>query len=234
MIIVGGGKVGYHLAKALLEHGHHPVIIEKKRPLCVSVANSLDIPVICGDGSTLAVLESAGVREADSLVGMAGQDEVNLVCCQVAKRIFHVKRTVARVNNPRNVEIMKQLGVDIPISSTYNVAQLVERELDTAAFKQLLSLDGGETTLSETVLPEGYELHGLRLSQIHLPEESVIVSITREGRLIIPRGNTQLLSGDKILFCARTQSLHEVSEVLKIQTGLAPQARPGQGSQPAR
>lgn len=217
VIIVGGGKVGFYLAKALMEHKHSPVVIEKSRQLCTSIANQLDVPVICGDGSILSVLESAGAREADSLVGVAGQDEVNLVCCQIAKRIFHIERTVARVNNPRNVQVMKQLGVDIPISSTYNIARLVERELDTAAIKQLMSLNGGETTLSEVELPHSYELDGLQLSQIHLPEESVIVSITRGGNLIIPRGNTQIFSGDKMIICAQTRVLHEVGEALKIQ-----------------
>lgn len=105
-------------------------------------------------------MENAGIRDCDALIGVSGQDESNLVACQLAKRYFGVERTVARVNNPKNLSVMKQLGVDIPISSTDSIARLLEHEVDTAVIKELMSLNRGEASLSELELPKNYKFHG--------------------------------------------------------------------------
>ncbi len=220
VIIVGGGKVGYYLAKTLLEHGHSPVIIEKNKEVCTHIADDLDIPVINGDGSTINVLESADILEAEALISVTGQDEDNLIACQLAKKRFHVKRTVARVNNPKNATVMKQLGVDIPISSTDNIARLLEREVDTSAIKQLVPLNRGIASLNELQIPSNYKLHGVRLSELRLPEESIIVSISRDGELIIPRGNTQILSDDKILVVVQNKVVHDLSKALCLDESI--------------
>lgn len=216
VIVVGGGKVGYYLAKTLLAHGHDPRVIEKSRELCTHLANELDVPVICGDGSLIDVLENAGVQGADALASVTGKDEDNLIVCQLAKKRFGVRRTVARVNNPKNAEVMKQLGVDIPISATDNIARLLEREIDTSAVKLLASINRGEASLSEMEIPEEYKLNGIRLSELEMPMDSIIVSITREGKLIIPRGNTQIFSGDKIVVIAKNEVVHDISEALAL------------------
>ena len=217
VIVVGGGKVGYYLTKTLLEHGHEPYVIENKRALCKNIANQLDIPVYCGDGTSIGALEGVQAQNADALIAVTGRDEDNLIACQLAKRKFGVKRTVARVNNPKNVMIMKKLGVDIPVSSTDNMARLLEREVDTAAMKQILSLNRGEASLSELEIPMGYKNHGIRLMELDLPGESVIVTITRNGELIIPRGNVQLLEGDELLVVCANTALRELSEKLGLQ-----------------
>ena len=217
VIVVGGGKIGFYLTRTLLEHGHEPVLIEKDPDVCLRVANSLDLPVIQGDGTVLDTLENAGIRGCDALIGVSGQDENNLVACQLAKRYFGVKRTVARVNNPKNLPVMKQLGVDIPISSTDNIARLLEHEVDTAVIKVLMSLNRGEASLSELELPSNYKFHGRTLSQMQLPVESIIVSIFRDGNLIIPRGNTQLLSGDRIVVMCKSQTMHELCRQLELR-----------------
>lgn len=217
IIVVGAGKVGYYLTKTLLEHGHDPHLIESDRATCSQVANELDVPIICGDGSTIDVLESAQTKNADALIAVTGRDQDNLVACQLAKKIFCVKRTVARINNPKNASAMKQLGVDIPISSTDNIARLLEREVDNAAMKQLMPLNRGEASLSELQIPIKYKLDGIRLSELLLPEESIIVSISRDGRLIIPRGNTQILSGDKVLVVCANSVIRELSRKIGLK-----------------
>ena len=217
VIVVGGGKIGFYLTQTLLEHGHEPVLIEKDPDVCLRVANSLDLPVIQGDGTVLDTLENAGIRDCDALIGVSGQDESNLVVCQLAKRYFGVERTVARVNNPKNLSVMKQLGVDIPISSTDSIARLLEHEVDTAVIKELMSLNRGEASLSELELPKNYKFHGRTLSQMQLPVESIIVSIFRDGSLIIPRGNTQLLSGDRMVVMCKSQAMHELCRLLELQ-----------------
>ncbi len=216
VIIVGGGKIGFYLSKTLLEHGHHPIVIEKHRNICEQIANQLDIPTYCGDGSSLDTLMAAGAADADVLVGVTGMDQDNLITCQVAKQKFHTPRTIARVNNPKNMEVMKQLGVDIPISSTDNIARLVEREIDVSHFRRLISLNRGEASINELVLPDDSILHGKRLMELQLPSECVIVSITRDGNFIIPRGNTQLMANDKIIFVSQNTVLHDVQMIMGI------------------
>ncbi|MEG1773595.1 MAG: TrkA family potassium uptake protein, partial [Oscillospiraceae bacterium] len=180
------------------------------------LANQLDLPVICGDGSSLGALQSAGAGDADALVSVTGADEDNLIVCQLAKRIFHLPRTVARVNNPKNTAVMKLLGVDIPVSSTDSLARVLEHEIDAAAIRQLMRLNRGESSLLELTLPQHYARHGITLSEILLPEESIVVTITRDGEMLIPRGSAQLLSGDKLLVVCRDTVVHELCRLLGV------------------
>ena len=164
--IVGGGKVGYYLAKTLLEHGHTPVLIEDDPAMCRKVADSLDLTVVCGDGTFAEVQESADVAHCSAMVAVTGRDEDNLIVCQLAKQVFKVKRTVALVNNPKNAAVLKKLGVDIAVSATDNLTHLIEREVETAAIQQLLSLAGGTASLTEVLIPQGFAHAGLSLIHI--------------------------------------------------------------------
>ncbi|MCI8650506.1 MAG: TrkA family potassium uptake protein [Anaerotruncus sp.] len=217
VIVVGGGKVGYYLTKTLLEHGHSPHLIEQNRESCSHIADELDIPVVCGDGSTIEVLDLLDARYADALIAVTGRDQDNLIACQLAKKLYQIPRTVARVNNPKNAAVMRQMGVDIPVSVTDNIAQLLEREIDTAAIRQLMSLNRGEATLSEVELPRPYALDGKRLSELDLPEESVIVSISRDGQMIIPRGNAQIFGGDRLVFICTNHTIKQFSQKLALK-----------------
>lgn len=217
IIVIGGGKVGYYLAQTLVSHGHKTQIIEKDPAVCTKIANNLDLTVVCGDGTTIDILEHVDTQSADALISVTGRDEDNLIACQLAKRRFNVPRTVARVNNPKNVEVMKKLGVDIPISSTDNIARLLEREVDTATIKQIMSLNRGNTSLSELQIPQGYKLHGKSLSEMSMPDELMIVSIIRDGEMIIPRGNSQIFSGDKILIICQNSVLHDINKILSLE-----------------
>ncbi len=211
ILIVGGGKVGYYMAKTLLDHGHEAHVLEKDAALCVQIANELDIPVTCGDGSMVEYLRAAGCGECQALVAVTGRDEVNLVTCQIAKKEFNVKRTVARVNNPKNTVILRRLGVDIVVSSTENLARILEREVETAAIRQVLSLAGGTATLMEILIPSPFKYHGKSLAEIPISQDAVIISITRAGELLIPRGNTLLCEGDKVLCVARDEAMHQLT-----------------------
>ncbi len=217
VVIVGAGKVGYYLAKTLMEHGHVPTLIDTDRTTCAFVADNLDVSVIWGDGTTTDVLKSAGTAQCDAFVSVTGQDEGNLISCQLAKQVFNVKKTIAKVNNPKNARVMRELGIDIAISSTENIASLIEHEVDTAKIKRLVAINQGEASICEAVLPPDYKLHGIRLSEIRLPSVAVIISISRGGKTIIPRGETQLLSGDKVLFLTKNDALYKVQQLLKIE-----------------
>lgn len=214
--IVGGGKVGYYLAKTLIEHHHDPTIIDIDKKNCTYLANELDVKVICGDGTQIETLNSADVKNSDSIVCVTGKDEDNLIACQLAKKIFNVKKTVAKVNNPKNASVMKSLGVDNVINSTDSIASLIEREVDTSKIKQLISLNHGESSIIEIALPDNYALDGVMLRNIKIPNIYNIVSITRKDELIIPRGQSELKSGDKLLVISQNNAIHQIRNVLKI------------------
>ena len=188
--IVGGGKVGYYLAKTLLEHGHTPVLIEDDPAMCRKVADSLDLTVVCGDGTFAEVQESADVAHCSAMVAVTGRDEDNLIVCQLAKQVFKVKRTVARVNNPKNAAVLKKLGVDIAVSATDNLTHLI----------------------TEVLIPQGFAHAGKTLAELVIPKDAVVISITRDGELIVPRGNTQILVNDKVVVLAKNTAFHELAQ----------------------
>ena len=141
--IAGGGKVGMYLAQSLLAHHHKVTIIEPQEMLCRTLADSLDIPVICGDAVSFDTMRTADVASCDAFVAVTGADEDNLVACQIAKREFGVNRTVARASNPKNRELLHTLGVDTVVCGTDNLSHILEREIETDTIRQLLSLGGG-------------------------------------------------------------------------------------------
>lgn len=216
VIVVGAGKVGYYLTKTLLEHGHSPIVIEEDIALCTHISDDLNVKCICGDGSTIDCLEAAEAETAQSLVTVTGSDEANLIACQIAKKVFGIKKTVARVNNPKNLTVMKKLGVDIPISSTDSIARQLEREVDISSIRQVMALNRGQASISEITLPEDSAMDGVRISDIKLPEECVIISITRGGELIIPRGKTCIASGDVIMVLASNTVVHKLPKALLL------------------
>lgn len=217
VVIVGGGKVGYYLAKTLLEHGHEIELIEINKQTCASIANELDIPVICGDSTQIETLEAASLEDADAIICVSGMDEVNLITCQLAKKTFGVAKTIAKVNNPKNAIVLKELGVDNVINSTDSIASLIEREVDTSKIKELISLNHGEAVICEVTLPEKYYYDGKQLMDIKLPGLFNIVSITRGNTLIIPRGQSVLRSGDKLLVISDSDEVKMLRSVLKLK-----------------
>lgn len=215
--VIGGGKVGYYLVRTLMEHKYEPTVIERNKAVCEHIANEMDIPIICGDATKLDILEAADIHESDALVSVTGSDETNLIVCQLAKKRFGVPKTVAKSNNPKNVPVMQALGIDNVINSTDSIASLIEREVDTSKIKQLLSLNSGEITLFEIYLPDDYVYDGKMLMEIKLPALFNIVSITRSGCIIIPRGQSMLKSGDKLLVISESNAVKELKSALKIK-----------------
>ncbi|MFZ2537559.1 MAG: NAD-binding protein [Oscillospiraceae bacterium] len=218
IVVIGGGKVGYYLTKTLLEHGHHPTLVEISKTACNFLANDLDVPIICGDGTSIDILERSNVAGCDALISVTGKDENNLISCQLAKKLFNVPKTIARVNNPKNAAIMRQLGIDIAISSTDNIARLLEHEVDAGSMRQIVSINHGEASICEITLPDAYRLHGKKLNEIKMPNMAVIISISRKGVTIIPRGDTELLSGDTVMFLSQNDAIHQVNMLLKLDT----------------
>ena len=209
--VIGGGKVGFHLAKTLIANGHEPIIIEENKALCEKIANSLDIRVVNGDGTSVDILTLANINDYNAVIAVTGMDENNLIACQLAKKVFGAKRTIARVNNPKNTEIMKFLGVDLAVSTTDNIARILGREAETEQIRQVMSLDGGTTSLTEVIIPKSFPYAGMTLAQMKVPEDVVIVTIQRGDDMIVPRGTSVVMVGDKVLVMAKNTDFHALT-----------------------
>ncbi len=215
IVIVGGGKVGHYLATNLMEHKNTISVVERDREHCQRLANMIDAEVIQGDGTEPAVLEAAGIRKADCLVAVTGSDENNLVAVQLAKQQFHVPKAIARTNDPRNLETMRALGVDIPVSSTGIITRLIEQEIGSAEMHLLATLNKGRASICTIILPEGSHLHQKQLRDIELPSGSLIISIVRNDAMIIPNGNTILRAGDEVVAVCDGASEMQLLKALK-------------------
>lgn len=199
IVIVGAGKVGYFLAKRLSTGVHTVSLIDKDKPVCEEVAKELDILVINGDGCDPRILEEAGCGRADVLAAVTGDDEDNLVICQLAREKFNVRRTVGRVNNPENEHTFSELGVDVPIDSTKIIAKVIEEEVSFSDFVNLMSFKRGKLTIVRVDLPKDSPVINKQLQEISWPESSVLVSILRQDEVIVPKGNTVLKPGDDVI-----------------------------------
>lgn len=199
IIVVGAGKVGFSLAKRLCQNKHSVAIIDKDRVLCEEVAKEIEALVINGDACEPRILEEAGIEKADVLASVTGEDEDNLIICQLAKEKFNVRRTVGRVNNPDNERTFAELGVDIPVNSTTIISKIIEEEVSFSDFVNLMSFKRGKLAIVRVDLPEDSPVINKQIYQIRLPEDSVLVSIVRGEEVIVPKGNTVLKSGDDIV-----------------------------------
>jgi trk system potassium uptake protein TrkA len=198
-VVVGGGKVGWYLIKTMIGHGHHVAVVDDDPVACNRIAEEFNVTVICGDGTNLQCLADAGADRCDFVIAVTGQDEENLVACQLAKRMFGVRRTIARVNNPKNERVFKDLGVDAAVSSTSIIAGLIEREAVAGSIKTLFTFRKGELAIVEADLDENSAVVGRALKDVRLPDHCVLVSIIRGEDVIIPRGDTVFVAGDIVL-----------------------------------
>ena len=200
MVINGGGKVGSFLAMAMVKNGHLVTLIERRLEVSQKVA--IEVPaalIILGDGCDVRYQEDAGVDNADVFVSVTGDDDDNLVACQIAQGVFSVQRTVARVNNPKNEAIFRALGIEA-VSSTTIIARLIEEEISIGNVVTLQALKKGKMALVEIELPkEGSSGAGVQIQDIELPQDCVLVSIVRDDDIIIPRGETLLEGGDTVV-----------------------------------
>jgi len=206
IIVVGGGKVGYYLTKELVEAGHEVLVIEKNPAKVEAINEELGDVAMQGDGCEVAVMEKAGMSRADMVIAVTGDDEDNLVVCQVAKLKFRVGRTIARINNPKNEAIFKTLGIDATVSSTAAILAHIEEELPTHPPIRLLTLRGGGLELVEVKVPEGAGVVGKKLKEVLLPQESLICFIyDAEGTPRLPTPETVIHAGDEVVAVTRQE-----------------------------
>ena len=218
IVIMGGGKLGAHLAENMLENDHDVRLIERDKTRCQRLANELDAEIICGDGTEIASLEDADAFEADCFIAVTGRDQDNLVACQLAKKQFRVKKVIARVNNPRNSDAMRRFGADIAVSSTEVITNLIEQEVDVAELHLLATLNKGRAAICTITLPDDTALSRRTLNEISLPGGTLIISIVRGDALIIPNGSTMMLPRDEVVAVCGAGSQKELLRILSARS----------------
>ena len=199
IVIVGAGKIGFNLAQKLIADKHVVTVIEKDKARCEGIAQNIEAMVINGDGCDPKYLDQAEVKKADVIAAVTADDEDNLSICQLATEVFGVRRTGARVNNPKNEHIFSELGVDVPINSTTIIAKIIEEEASFEDFINLMTFKRGKLALVRVDLDENSPVVGKQVKDITLPENSVLVSIVRGENVIVPKGDTILNKGDDVV-----------------------------------
>jgi trk system potassium uptake protein TrkA len=204
VVVVGGGKVGYYLTKELIEAGHEVVLMEKDRGRADQISDEIGSVVIAHDGCEGAYLAEAGASRADVVAAVTGDDEDNLVICQMAKHHFDVPRTIARVNNPKNEEIFRHLGVDEIISPTRMVLGSIEQDIPVPELLHLAALGVGELEIIEARLQGSSPAIGRAARDLDIPDGCSLFAVVRAGEAIPLRPEMVLRDGDKVIAIGRT------------------------------
>ena len=214
IIIAGGGKVGRSLTETLVNDGHEVLLIEKNPAKVELYTEQLGGVVIQGDACEIQVLTDVGAGRADVVIAVTGDDEDNLVCCQMAKRKFHVGKTIARVNNPKNARIFQALGIDSAVSHTQSILEAINSELPSKTLRHLYKLRDGSTELVSTVIGPNSPVINKPLSSIQLPEGSSLVLVIHEGKRQELRNDTVLANHDEVILLTPRGIDNEIQRLL--------------------
>jgi len=216
IIIVGGGKVGYYLAKALLDEGHEVLVVKKRGDRSEFIRDELGGNCVRGDGCEAATLADIGTGRTDMFIAVTGDDEDNLVACQVAKHKFRVPRTIARISNPKNETIFKKLGIDVTVSSTNIILEYIEQEVPTHPLTHLLTIRDKGLEIVEVKIPPDSTTVGKSIKELSLPPESVLsLIIRREQKPCVPAADTILQGGDQVIAVTKPESEEALRIVLR-------------------
>lgn len=199
VIVAGGGKVGYYLAKGLLEAGHEVLLIEKNKTRATELANMLGDVAVRGDACEVRTMKRYGMERADVVAAVTRDDEDNLVICQMAKKRFGVPRTITRVNDPKNEMVFQRLGIDQTVSSTKIIFNLIEQQIESDQLVPIAALKRGNIEIVEIDLGADSPVLGKEIGHLGMPPNTLIISIVRDDHALIPHVNTELESRDSVI-----------------------------------
>jgi trk system potassium uptake protein TrkA len=199
MLIGGGGKVGSNLTSTLMKMGHEVTLIEGDRERYALLEERFEHVVRPGDATELFVLERAGIERADLVVAVTGDDEDNIIVCQVAKDKYGVPKVIARVNDPRNQQHFDMVGITLTVSATATILALIEHELPQHELVTLIDLKRENLEIVEFAIGAASPAAGKFVRELNLPSRSRLISVTRDGRAEIAIGDTQLAPGDLVM-----------------------------------
>ena len=213
--VAGAGNVGTSIARDLRTYGHDVLLIEKDSDVADRLRPELDVHLVAADACEVSSLVAAGMADVDVVVAATGDDEDNLVISLLSKQEFAVPRVVARVNNPNNQWLFNESwGVDVSVSTTQLITALVEEAVSVGSLVRLLQFEGGAANLVEVTLAEGSPADGVKISDLDLPRDATVVAVVRNDRLVVPRGDTMLSTGDEVLVLVIGEAESAVRQLL--------------------
>src|ERR671930_1521119 len=199
VVIAGAGKVGWNLARELMSKRHEVTVIESERSRYLTVEQELEHAIQYGDATELWVLERAGIQRADLVIAVTGDDEDNVLICQMAKEKYLCERIIARVNNPRNRRWFELLGIQPAVSATDLILRLIEHEVPSYGLVHLLDLRDEKLEIIEVEVTDDAPAAGKPVAEVELPDGSLIISVLREGGGFVPKADTLIEAGDEVL-----------------------------------
>jgi trk system potassium uptake protein TrkA len=217
IVVVGAGKVGWNLARELIGKGNEVTVIESDGGRFAMVEEELEHAVHYGDGSELWVLERAGVARADMVIAVTGDDEDNILICQVAREKYGVERVIARCNNPRNLQHFELLGIKPAVSATDLILRLIEHEVPRYGFLHLLDLPQERLEIIEIEVADGSPADGAQVQDLGLPDGSLAIAILRHGTGFVPLSDSVIEAGDEVLIVLDTGLEAKITERFRPQ-----------------
>ncbi len=214
IIVAGGGKVGYYITKTLVNEGYEVLLIEKNTHKVEIFQERFGAVVVAGDAAEAGTLAAAGAARADVVIAVTGEDEDNLVICQMAKRKFQVGRTIARVNNPKNEQLFRMLGIDVTVSQTNHILNLIEQSIPDRSFIHLTSLRHADVSIVDAKITAESDVANHEIRELDLPDNCVIAAISRGSQILVPDGDTTLLPGDDVIAITNRDQESELRRVL--------------------
>ncbi|MCC8022835.1 MAG: NAD-binding protein [Clostridiales bacterium] len=214
LLLVGGHQKANFLTKSLKAKGHHVTIVNEDYDWCKLMSNTHDVICVHGNGTKPYILEDAQASKMDAVVALGNQDAKNLVVCEIAQKQFHVKNTIAIVNDTRNIHLFKALGVSKCISATKMITDIIEQQALLEELYNYTPLENGKIILCELELKEKSPACGKKIWEIGLPENSIVSCLLREEDTIIPKGNTRLKAVDKLMLLADSGEVEKATALL--------------------
>ncbi len=215
VVIAGGGRTGAQLANLLISQDHEVRVVDNRRDVLERIHHELPTEAIIeGDPLEMLVLEQAGIQRADVMAACTTMDEVNLTLCYMARKQYNVRRTIARVNNPRDAWLFDdKFHVDVAVNQAEILASLIQEEMSLGDMITLLKLRRGNYLLVEEKIPDGSSVIGMAIKDVAFPEHCVIAAIIRKGEVMIPRGITTFQAGDEVLAVTDTEGASSLADL---------------------
>jgi len=218
VIVIGGGKVGYYLTKTLCRESHEVLLLEKDPRRAAEVRETLGDVVLLGDGCEVRTQEEAGMERADVVAAVTGDDEDNMVIAQIAKHRFQVPRAVAIINNPKNQEVFRTLGIDTTVSATEIIYHMIEQQIPSGDVIPLALLKGSNIEIVEVELSSRSPVIGQNLKDLALPPDTLVISIVRAGVPALPNPEEPFRIGDTVIALVDASQEPALRDILSPQT----------------
>lgn len=215
IIIVGGGKEVYFLTKSFISKGYKVTIINKDKEYSKKLARMHKATVVHGDGTKPYILEDAGAAYSEMVIALTPNDPDNLVICQIAEKMFKVNKTFAIVNDPKNIEVFKSLGVDTVISTANIISSLIEQRVAVDDITNLMPIEEGKVAIMEVEIKDEFEIKNKFLRNVDISKDAVIGCIIRDGHAVIPRGDTKITVNDKLIILSLPKVQSNVLESIR-------------------